>query len=154
MVRNINSVRSGFRSYDICMIYIPKFYQNIKDQPCFRLQWQISDLSLTHICRKKFWYFLAKVFSFNVYKWKHWSIQLWKILTVGFSEAYNNRYYERHFSTLSTKKEFLWDIYLKWINFRADYISWFSRILAFSEKYISYKISQNFPSAKFNLREI
>ena len=103
---------------------------------------------------KKFWYFFAKVFSFNAYKWKHWSIQFWKILTVGFSEAYNNRYYERHFSTLSTEKEFLWDIYLKWINFRADYISWFSRILAFSEKYISYKISQNFPSVKFNLREI
>ena len=45
-------------------------------------------------------------------------------------------------------------IELKVINFRADYVLLFLRILAFSVNYNPRGISQNFPSVKFNLCKI
>ena len=45
-------------------------------------------------------------------------------------------------------------IELKVINFRADYVLLFLRILAFSVNYNPREISQNFPSVKFNLCKI
>ena len=45
-------------------------------------------------------------------------------------------------------------IELKVINFRADHVLLFLRILAFSVNYNPREISQNFPSVKFNLCKI